>query len=190
VDDAMVAVEKVSTVGIRNQVTLPKPVRLKVNISEKSSAYIQAAAKNGEYLVITLQPPESGVYNKIKISEKGQLVIPKNLRESTGINEGTNLVFSVIEGKKIRVQKLKERKTGQLPKRWNFLVEVLDALNQITDLQNLDIDGKSLVVTIAKKKGSVDKLITELLTRLENLIGTRLIIEKIDDKKLKLTPLG
>ncbi|MFW9991578.1 MAG: AbrB/MazE/SpoVT family DNA-binding domain-containing protein [Candidatus Odinarchaeota archaeon] len=186
----MVTVEKVSTVGIRNQVTLPKPVREELNIGEKSLAYIQAAVKEGKYLIITLQPPEAGVYNKIKISEKGQLVIPKNLRESTGIYEGTNLVFSVIGGNEIRIQKLKERKTDQFSKRWSFLVEVLDTLSQITDLDNLDVEGNSLFVTISKKKGSTDNLVTELVTKLESMIGTRLIIEKKDDTKLKLTPLG
>ncbi|MFW9998159.1 MAG: hypothetical protein ACFFD4_39320, partial [Candidatus Odinarchaeota archaeon] len=65
----MTASEKVSTVGIRNQVTLPKTIREGMNIKEKTRAYIQGSEK-GDYLVISLQPPVEGVYSKIKISEK------------------------------------------------------------------------------------------------------------------------
>ena len=66
--------EKVSTVGISNQVTLPKLIRIISGISSKTPAFIRANDQtNG--LIITIEPPTEGTYNKIKISEKGQLVI-------------------------------------------------------------------------------------------------------------------
>jgi AbrB family looped-hinge helix DNA binding protein len=183
------SIEKVSTVGIRNQVTLPKQVRERVKVGEKTTAYIQAWEKE-EFLVITLEPPNNGVYNKIKISEKGQLVIPKNLRESTGIIEGTNLVFSVFGKERIRIQKLKEREIEEkYPKRWNFLIDVLDVLNKATDLKNVEIKKKSLIITSMTLQGS-DSLIKELLSKLEGLLDTRLILERIDAKTIKLTPLS
>ncbi|MFW9997472.1 MAG: hypothetical protein ACFFD4_35860 [Candidatus Odinarchaeota archaeon] len=103
----MTTSEKVSTVGIRNQITLPKMIREGVNIREKTPVYIQAV-DNVDYLVISLQPPVGGVYSKIKISEKGQLVISKSLWESKGIQGGTNVVFSLINTEKIKVLKLRE----------------------------------------------------------------------------------
>ncbi|MFW9998243.1 MAG: hypothetical protein ACFFD4_39750, partial [Candidatus Odinarchaeota archaeon] len=68
----MAASEKVSTVGIRKQVTLPKAIRERVNITEKMWAYIQASDKDDQ-LIISLQPPVKGLYSKMMISPKGQL---------------------------------------------------------------------------------------------------------------------
>ncbi|MHA2297127.1 MAG: AbrB/MazE/SpoVT family DNA-binding domain-containing protein [Candidatus Hodarchaeales archaeon] len=186
----MSVIEEISTVGIRNQVTLPKQVREKVKIGEKIAAYIQAVEKR-EFLVITMDPPSNGVYNRIKISEKGQLVIPKNLRESTGIVEGTNLVFSTHEKGKIRVQKLKEREIKEkTPKRWNFLMDVIDVLNIATNLKDVEIKKGSLIITMKTEQRSNDNLMKELLVRLEGLLDTRLIVEKIDIDKIKMTPLS
>ncbi|MHA1449668.1 MAG: AbrB/MazE/SpoVT family DNA-binding domain-containing protein [Candidatus Hodarchaeales archaeon] len=184
----VIAIEKVSTVGIRNQVTLPKSVREGIKINKKTQAYIQAIEKE-DILVISLDPPSGGIFNKIKISEKGQLVIPKNLRESKGIGEGTNLVFSISADKNIKVQKLKERKEGKpAVKSWILVMEILDALNNMADLKNIDIDGQSLVINFKKEyKG---KAMKNILAKLENLLGTRLMIEKLENNKVKLTPLA
>ncbi|MFW9997768.1 MAG: AbrB/MazE/SpoVT family DNA-binding domain-containing protein [Candidatus Odinarchaeota archaeon] len=185
----MTVSEKVSTVGIRNQVTLPKVIREGMNIKEKTRAYIQAVDKE-DCLVISLQPPAGGVYSKIKISEKGQLVLPKNLRESKGIKEGTNVVFSLISDEKIRVQKLLEkRKEREASWRWNFLVEVLGALEGIAGLEKLEIKDSSLVLQIKKGANSLEKEIIETVTKIENVTGARLLVERLQDDRIKFTPI-
>jgi antitoxin PrlF len=58
---------------------------------------------------------------KSKVSEKGQVVIPKPLRDKMGIGSGTVLDFSVHQGKLVAVKKTDEgpftkwRGTGKLP---------------------------------------------------------------------------
>ncbi|MFW9997109.1 MAG: AbrB/MazE/SpoVT family DNA-binding domain-containing protein [Candidatus Odinarchaeota archaeon] len=185
----MAVSEKVSTVGIRNQVTLPKAIREGVNISKKTRAYIQAGEKEDQ-LVISLQPPVKGVYSKIKISPKGQLVIPKNLRESKGIKEGTNVVFSLIDGERIRVQKLLEkRKEKEKTWRWTFLVEVIGALEKLAGLEKLEIKGTSLVLSVKKGTKALEKDIVETVTKIENVTGARLVVERLQDDRIKFTPI-
>ncbi|MFW9995312.1 MAG: AbrB/MazE/SpoVT family DNA-binding domain-containing protein [Candidatus Odinarchaeota archaeon] len=185
----MTASEKVSTVGIRNQVTLPKTIREGMNIREKTRAYIQGSEK-GDHLVISLQPPVEGVYSKIKISEKGQLVLPVNLRESKGIKEGTNVVFSLISDEKIRVQKLLEkRKEREASWRWNFLVEIIGALEGLTGLDTLEIKDNSLVLQIKKGVKSLEKEIIGTVTEIENITGARLLVERLQDDRIRFTPI-
>jgi len=185
----MAVSEKVSTVGIRNQVTLPKVIREGLNISEKTGAYMQGSEKSDQ-MIISLKQPAEGVYSKIKISEKGQLVIPKNLRESKGIKEGTNLVFSLISDEKIGVQKLLEKKKEKETNwRWNFLLEIIRSLEGITGLEKLEIRDGSVVLQVKKGTASLDKRIAETVTRMENVTGMRLMVEKLQDNRIKLTPM-
>ncbi|MFW9991271.1 MAG: AbrB/MazE/SpoVT family DNA-binding domain-containing protein [Candidatus Odinarchaeota archaeon] len=181
--------EKVSTVGIRHQVTLPKAIRKGMKIKEKTPAYIQAVDKE-DYLVISLQRPSEGVYIKIRISEKGQLVMPKNLRESKGIQEGTNVVFSLISDEKIKVQKLLEKRKELEPEwRWLFLVEIIRSLEGLAGLDTLAIEGNSLVMQVKKGDNSKEKELTALMTKIENVTGSRLMMERLSNDKIKFTPL-
>ncbi|MFW9994299.1 MAG: AbrB/MazE/SpoVT family DNA-binding domain-containing protein [Candidatus Odinarchaeota archaeon] len=178
--------EKVSTVGIRNQVTLPKHIREKAKIGEKIAAYIQVRE---DMLVITLDPPDEGiVYNRIKISEKGQLVIPKNLRESKGIKEGSNLIFNSTNGDEITVRKLVEKR-GSTAKnwRWNFLVAIIKSVGSVPNLARYEIVNNKLVLFLKKEIRNND--LTDLVDSLEKQVGTRLIIEK-DDDKIFLIPMS
>ena len=183
--------EKVSTVGIRNQVTLPKLIREQAKIGNKVQAYIRANEAE-KCLIITIEPP-TGTYNKIKISEKGQLVIPKNLRESKGITEGTNLVFTVTREKEIWLQKLIEKRPVGKRKvenwRWTFLVEVIESFEAISGLKDLDIDGASLLLEIKNGSKYSENDLLETVKKMEKLLGTRLVVEKLGKDKLKLTPL-
>ncbi|MFW9996573.1 MAG: AbrB/MazE/SpoVT family DNA-binding domain-containing protein [Candidatus Odinarchaeota archaeon] len=185
----MAVSEKVSTVGIRNQVTLPKAIREGMNIKEKTRAYIQASEREVQ-LIISLKRPTEGVYSRIKISPKGQLVIPKNLRSSKGIEEGTNLVFSLLDEEKISVQKLLDkRKEKEKTWRWGFLVEIIEALEKLTGLEKLEIEGTSLVLQIKKGIKTLEKDIVEAVTKIENVTGARLIVERLQDGKIKFTPI-
>ena len=171
--------EKVSTVGIRNQVTLPKPIRESLQISEKAEAYI-CVAEDG--LKLTTAQPEEGIFNRIKISEKGQLVIPKNLRESLGINEGTNLLFLKEEKGKIKITKLKESEKATTGNQWNLLVSFVQTLSEYG--MKVSMEGKSMVIMT---EGGNEKNI-KFLEELETLTGNRFLLEKIKTG-LKLTPL-
>ncbi|MHA1167008.1 MAG: hypothetical protein ACTSP4_10460 [Candidatus Hodarchaeales archaeon] len=183
------AKEKVSTVGIRNQVTLPKIIREKMRITQKTTAYIRSTEK-GNFLLITLEPPTGTTFNKIKISEKGQLVIPKNLRESKKITEGTNLIFSMSGTSEIKIQKLlKKRKEQEKNWRWNFLVEIIGAMENISGLKDIEIKDMSIILDSKKGSKALDKSILETLKKIENLLGTRIMVEKIKEGKIKLTPL-
>ncbi|MFW9996149.1 MAG: AbrB/MazE/SpoVT family DNA-binding domain-containing protein [Candidatus Odinarchaeota archaeon] len=185
----MTVSEKVSTMGIRHQVTLPKAIREGVNISEKTRAYIQASEKEDQ-LVISLQPPAEGVYSKIKISGKGQLVIPKSFRDSKGIQEGTNLVFSLLSGEKIKVQKLLEKRKEREPEwRWSFLVEIIGALEGLAGPEQLEIQDNSLVLKIKEGVQSKEKEIIETVTKIENVTSVRLMVERLQDNKIKFTPI-
>ncbi|MFW9993446.1 MAG: AbrB/MazE/SpoVT family DNA-binding domain-containing protein [Candidatus Odinarchaeota archaeon] len=178
--------ERVSAVGVRNQVTLPKVIRRKAKIKEKMVAYIHARDKE-DSLVITLNPPDEGVYNRIKISEKGQLVIPKNLRESKHIKQGNNLVFSIEGDQEITVKKLAERRREKSNNwRWQFFIEILETVEAVPELDHLDVEQNSLVL-ILKKELSGEKLL-ELVTKMENNLGTRLMVEK-NEKKINLRPM-
>ncbi|MFW9993913.1 MAG: hypothetical protein ACFFD4_17850 [Candidatus Odinarchaeota archaeon] len=140
----MAVSEKVSPVGIRSQVTLPKAIRKGMKSNDKTRAGIQGD-KTGNYLVITLQLPAGGMCSRVLTSEREQLVILKNMREPKGIREGMNLVFSLIsDEKKIRVQKLLEKwKERELEWRWHFLVEVIWALEGQAGLNKLETEGTS-----------------------------------------------
>ncbi len=152
-------VEKVSTVGIRNQVTMPKVIRESLKITTKITAYIRAVDKEKK-MVITVKEPESGVYNRIKISEKGQLVVPKNLRESMGIKEGTNLMFEK-KGEGIRVTKLDVAGKGKEKlDTWQLVIDFVSIL-QKHGLQP-EVKGGDLLVTGGK--GGME-FIRELRTR-------------------------
>ena len=181
--------EKVSTVGIRNQVTLPKQVRERVKTGTKRLAYIQAREKE-DSLFITLEPPTAGTYNKIKISEKGQLVIPKNLRESKDIREGTNLVFSVKGEREIMVQKLiDQRKEHEISWRWSFLVEIIKTVEQVTAMKNVSIEGNSLVLSTKKELEKSKEGMLGIVSKMETLLGSRLMVEKLKENKIRLTVL-
>ncbi|MFW9996641.1 MAG: AbrB/MazE/SpoVT family DNA-binding domain-containing protein [Candidatus Odinarchaeota archaeon] len=182
-------VEKVSTIGIRNQITLPKDIRDAVKITAKTEVYIKNQ-EDQESLIISLEKPTEGVYNSVKISEKGQLVIPKNYRESKGIKGGTNLLFRVSSGTDIIVQILPpERKESTRDQRWNLLIDIFKALNGFSTMNTLQINDGSLVVGFDKDI-KVDSKLTENIERIENILGTRLMVEKVQDSRLKLTPLG
>jgi AbrB family looped-hinge helix DNA binding protein len=180
--------EKVSTVGVRNQVTLPKVIRKKAKIKEKMVAYIQAKDKDN-FLVITLDPPK-GVYNKIKISEKGQLVIPKNLRESKNIKKGNNLVFSIKDENVIAVKKLIERRKEKNKNwRWQFLVDVMKSLETVPSLINIRIEDKSLALVIKKGQDIGGEEMLELVNKMEKILGMRLLVEK-QGLKINLRPMS
>ncbi|MFW9998122.1 MAG: AbrB/MazE/SpoVT family DNA-binding domain-containing protein [Candidatus Odinarchaeota archaeon] len=96
-------------------------------------------------LVMTLEPPQNGVFDRIKISEKGQLVIPMNLRTSKGIKEGSNLIFSVT-GDRIRVQKLVKTKQKKKSKQWFFF---LNALKILLDLSTrIGRENDAIILTL------------------------------------------
>jgi len=180
--------EKVSTVGVRNQVTLPKVIRKKAKIREKMIAYIQAREDENN-LVITLDPP-AGIYNKIKISEKGQLVIPKNLRESKGIKKGNNLVFSIKDEKEIAVKKLDERKKEKAKNwRWDFLVSVMAVLDTVKALDTVKIEDASLALMMKKNQDLSGEKLLDLVTKMEKHIGMRLLVEK-SGSKINLRPMS
>ncbi|MFW9996442.1 MAG: AbrB/MazE/SpoVT family DNA-binding domain-containing protein [Candidatus Odinarchaeota archaeon] len=179
--------ERVSTVGMRYQVTLPKVIRENAKIKEKMVAYIHARDKE-DSLVITLNPPGEGVYNRIKISEKGQLVIPKNLRESKHIKQGNNLVFNIEGDQEITVKKLAERRRERDANwRWQFFIEIIEMIGTIPELDRLDIENDSLVLTMKKELDSTKLL--ELVMGLENNLGKRLMVEK-NEKKINLRPMS
>ena len=54
--------EKVSTVGIRNQVTMPRDIRQALGLKGKMKAAIRAV-KGGKKMVITGEIPAEGVYS-------------------------------------------------------------------------------------------------------------------------------
>ena len=182
-------IEKVSTVGIRKQITLPRAIREKLFTGGKTIAYIQARDKEG-FLAITLQPPATGTYNKISISSKGQMVIPKNLRESKGIKAGDNLVFSIRNGE-IRLKKLAEQRSEREPNfLWNFLVEIINWLESAgsSNVNNVSVAGNSLLLVIKSDNPEPRvNVLLETVRKLETLLATRLIIEKLQDNKVKLT---
>jgi AbrB family looped-hinge helix DNA binding protein len=182
--------EKVSTVGVRNQVTLPKTVRERVDIANKATAFILAADKE-DFLIITFQSPSSGVYNKIKISEKGQLVIPKNLRMSMGIAEGTNLVFSVTEKKMITIRILeKSKESTSANSKWQFLTKLLEIAEQFRGLEKTSVENSNALLLHFIKPTKVDKSFANTLAKLEDLLGSRLVPEILEGgKKIKLVPL-
>jgi len=158
--------EKVAAVGIRNQVTVPKTIRDRMKITAKTEAFIRAV--NGNELLMTLEKPASGVYNRIKISQKGQLVIPKNLRHSLGIKEGTNLVFKGTASG-VTVKKLSTvKRAGTTPVSWSLLIDFFTILKK-KGLQPAMKDGK-LAVTGAKG--------LECVRELEELFVMRLMAER------------
>ncbi|MFW9996418.1 MAG: hypothetical protein ACFFD4_30525, partial [Candidatus Odinarchaeota archaeon] len=119
-----------------------------------------------------------------------QLVLPKNLRESKGIKEGTNVVFSLLSEEKIKVQKLLEkRKEQEASWRWNFLVEIIGALEGLVGLEKLEIKDNSLVLQVKKGARSLEKEIIETVTKIENVTGTRLIVERLQEDRIKFTPV-
>ncbi|MFW9991206.1 MAG: hypothetical protein ACFFD4_04025 [Candidatus Odinarchaeota archaeon] len=185
--------ERVSTVGVRNQVTLPKDVRNKAHIAGRSTAFIRADAES-DSLIITPKPPDTGIYNRIKISEKGQLVIPRNLRESKGIATSTNLVFSISGEGEVTVQKLKERKAAISDGRWQFLMRVVETVTSYGNLESIRVEGsgsrKSLILNF-KEPVEAGSSFSEVLEALEGLADVRFLIEILPDhKSVKLQPLG
>lgn len=114
--------QKVSTVGIRNQVTLPKDIRKQLQQKDKFSAFISVDKK---MLRITLSKPE-GLHNSIAVSDKGQFVVPKNLRESLDISENDNLVFNVVKDY-VEIRKLAASDTFTTNVKFDFVCRVIDA---------------------------------------------------------------
>ena len=171
--------EKVSTVGIRNQVTMPKVIRESLKITTKITVFIKAVDKEKK-LVITVKEPESGVYNKIKISEKGQLVVPKNLRESMGIKEGMNLMFSKT-GEGIKVTKLERAgKEKEQLDTWQLVIDFFSVLQKHG--LRAEVKGENLLVTGGK--GGV-----EFIRELEEMMEVRVMVEKTAEG-IELTPLS
>ncbi|MFW9994863.1 MAG: AbrB/MazE/SpoVT family DNA-binding domain-containing protein [Candidatus Odinarchaeota archaeon] len=168
--------ERVATVGLRNQVTLPKEIRKNVRIVPKQTAFISSLDKD-DCLVISLEPPDNGVFNRIKISEKGQLVIPKNLRDSKHIKEGTNLVFTVKNDREITMKKLKERCVEPVSGwRWQFLVDILTVLEPVSDLTRMETGDRSLVLVL--KEEDKNSLLINVVNELEHITGSRLMVER------------
>jgi AbrB family looped-hinge helix DNA binding protein len=58
---------------------------------------------------------------KIKVSSKGQIVIPKNAREELGINSGQELDCIVQEGKIIITPHQKQNKTRKISELFGIL---------------------------------------------------------------------
>ncbi|MFW9994843.1 MAG: AbrB/MazE/SpoVT family DNA-binding domain-containing protein [Candidatus Odinarchaeota archaeon] len=179
--------ERVSTVGIRNQVTLPKGVRDKLKIVTRTPAFIRAGGIDNR-LIISLNPPEGSIFNRIKISEKGQLVIPKNFRESTGIKENTNLVFSV-EGEEIAIQKLVERRASLADNYWSFLLSTIVTIDSFSSLEQIEVENDKKLVFHFDKQLDTD-MISQLVTAMEKLAETRCLVETINDRRtIKLSSL-
>ncbi|MFW9992924.1 MAG: hypothetical protein ACFFD4_12855 [Candidatus Odinarchaeota archaeon] len=178
-------IEKVSTVGVRNQITLPKLVREKLNITVKTAVFIQSDDK-ADSLVMTLEPPQNGVFNRITISGKGQLVIPGNLRLSKGIKEGTNLIFS-LTGDRIKVQKLARSKQKKMPTRWTFFLTTFKVLLGLSP--RIERENDAIVLTVNGQQEAPGKAFMTSVKELEDLVGSRLMIEKLDVRTVKLSPL-
>ena len=62
-------------------------------------------------------------------------------------------------------------------------------MEDISGLRNLEINNMSVVLDAKKGTSSLDKSTLETLKKIENLLGTRLMVEKIKGDKIKLTPL-
>jgi AbrB family looped-hinge helix DNA binding protein len=162
-------------------------IREKTRMKEKTVAYVQAREKEDQ-LVISGYPPE-GTYNKIKISEKGQLVIPKNLRESRSIEKGNNLVFTIASDRTIVVKKLEERKTEKEKNwHWDFFIEVFGTLQDIPSLDATKIEEKALTLTFKKGQEPKGAKLLDLITKLESKMETRLLVQK-DGSKIILRPM-
>ncbi|MFW9997178.1 MAG: hypothetical protein ACFFD4_34360 [Candidatus Odinarchaeota archaeon] len=180
---------RVSKVGARNQVTLPKSIRNGLNLVEGLNAYIGADEK-GNYLIISLQDSPDEAFDEIRISNKGQLIIPKKFRNLKGISEGSNLVFTVISATEITVQKLLEnRKEQEIKWRWNFLIEIIGTLDEISGIRNLEFENGSLVLITDNISDFQKKELVEMLVKIENLTGLRLMFERRSDYKMALIPV-
>ncbi len=44
-----------------------------------------------------------------RVSKKGQIVIPKEIRNLLGIKEGDYVIFRIVEGNKVYIEKIEER---------------------------------------------------------------------------------
>jgi AbrB family looped-hinge helix DNA binding protein len=168
---------RMAPVCARYQVTLPRDVRERLPLKKGGTdAYIQPRDEKG-YLVITLKKPE-GTYNPIRISHKGQWVIPKNIRKSQDIEEGTNLKFTTIDNCDIEVRKTskKEQKTIQ---NWNFFLDVLDYTNKY------ELKASDQAIQIERKNGLDKGESLDLLDEMEKITNTKLMMERTD-KGIKL----
>ncbi|MHA2331375.1 MAG: hypothetical protein ACXAEU_05050 [Candidatus Hodarchaeales archaeon] len=97
----------VSTVGPRNEITLPRIIIKRANLSNKRPIYLFPVDEN-DTLGISPRPPVKRPYRKIWLSRKGQFIIPGFLRKSRGITTGTNLMF-LYNGSEILVTILSSR---------------------------------------------------------------------------------
>ncbi|MHA2297654.1 MAG: hypothetical protein ACXAEU_13785 [Candidatus Hodarchaeales archaeon] len=168
--------DRVSPVGPRYQVTLPKKVREKTKFSNgRTKAYIQAPTDK-DYIIISYDQPDRS-HSIIKLSEKAQFVIPKDFRESKSIEKGSNLIFSRLDEtiiKMVKLDDLTNRKTTEI--RWEIFIEVLKIINHFV---NHDIKVEDNSITITSPDGLDNKQTSLLIIETERIAGKRLIVEKI-----------
>ncbi|MHA2297704.1 MAG: hypothetical protein ACXAEU_20065 [Candidatus Hodarchaeales archaeon] len=179
--------DRVSPVGPRYQVTLPKKVREKTKFSNgRIEAYIQAPADK-DFFIISFEQPER-THGIIKLSEKAQFVIPKDFRESKRIDRGSNLMFSKLDNNNIKMEKLDEitkRKTTDT--RWEIFIEVLKVINHFAN-HDIKTDDQSIIITSPDDLD--DEQIRSLIIETERITGKRLMVEIVINKTgsgIKLT---
>ncbi|MHA2335504.1 MAG: hypothetical protein ACXAEU_25970, partial [Candidatus Hodarchaeales archaeon] len=152
--------DRVSPVGPRYQVTLPKKVRERTKFSNgRTEAYIQAPADK-DFFIISFERPES-THGIIKLSEKAQFVIPKDFRESKSIERGSNLMFSRLDDMNIRMDKLEAiTKRETTDTRWETFIEVLKVINNFA---NHDIKTGDQSITITSPDEIDDEQVRSLI---------------------------
>ena len=96
---------------------------------------------------------------KREIGEKGQVVIPKDIREYLGLDIGSNIVFEVKDN---QVAIKKEQDPEEFLKDFNDeeLIDVLEVIHAIGDFKKINLE--KLRTDKAKKRGAFkNKIILE-----------------------------
>lgn len=177
---------KFATVGIRNQVTLPKEIRDKAGISEKIIAYIMP--DNGKLIISVNEPESKNGHSRIKISAKGQFVIPKHLRNSYKIKKGINLAFR-YRNNQIDVMPVRGRRSKETDV-FNTVIDFLKLThNRHVSFFN-DSDGHpGLHIEIKKRLGKDMTDLTTIIQKLEDFFNLRLMIVAKLGNVVELKPL-
>ena len=170
-------------IGERNQVTVPKVIRKVVGIKDKSLAFIGTRDGEPSCMYLSVERPESGVFNTISISEKGQMVIPTNLRLSLGVTAGTNLVFTAWgKGKPVEITRLDKKKSAG-GERWQLLFSLLTTASK----HGLAVKPREKSLLIIGETSTSN--LREFVGELEKLVGTRLLVEKTSNG-MELSAMG
>lgn len=179
----------VAKISNRNQTTLPSEIRHKMGITGKRSLFVwQSPFLSEETVILSIEPPVKKTYKAIKISDKGQIVIPSHYRDSLGITLGDNIVFSIVSNmielpEVILFQKMKDHENVLFT--WDHMINVIEIVSLIS--KNISVRDSSILV-LGLTVDDREKTFIERIRAIEGILGVKLMISR-KDKKLLLTPV-